>query len=145
LKTAFEGFHYVALLGAVLAIGFGTAAAQAAPTPAQAGASKMAHIVTDELVQSPDGFSYRVVGKIYNSGEKALVDVIVTYRVWKKWQGTDGHGSAIKENGGKVLARIKYLPPRQMIDFVAVGSAPVMVSTEPDPIDAEITARFADE
>src|SRR6266700_5269253 len=106
-------------------------------------ALKSAHIVNDRLIQSADGFKYRVIGKIYNSNDRALVNVVVVYRIWKKWQGTDGRGSYIKETGGRVSARIKYLPPKQIVDFETGADASVQIDGVPDPIDAEIQADFA--
>jgi hypothetical protein len=32
-----------------------------------------------------------------------------------------------------------------MVDFVAAGNAPIFSTTEPEPIQAEITAEFAEE
>jgi hypothetical protein len=141
----------VTCLGAMLAVGLGFAASQEAPKPANAAAaqppirnaaSKAAHIVNDQLMETPDGFHYRVIGKVYNSSDKALVNVSIVYNIWKKYYP---NGSLVKGADGQVAAHIKYLPPRQMVDFVATGNAPLISSSEPDPIQAEIMAEFAEE
>ncbi len=141
----------IAFLGAILALGLGMAASQEASKPADAtaaqlplrsAASKAAHIVNDQLTESPDGFHYRVVGKVYNSSDRALVNVVIVYNIWKKYYP---NGSLVKEADGQVSARIKYLPPKQMIDFVAMGEAPIFSTDKPQPIEAEITADFAEE
>lgn len=136
----------------VLLAGLGAAMPQAAQKPADAAeqvsvpnaASKSAHIVSDKLVESANGEDYQVVGKVYNSSDKALADVVIVYRVWKEHY-PNGY-QLVKPTAGTVLARIKYLPPKQTVDFVATGVAPVFPSAQPDPIDApEITAKFAEE
>jgi hypothetical protein len=85
-----------------------------------------------------------VKGSIYNPSENGMKNVTVSYHIWKKWMGKDGHGSRIKETGGLVTAEIKYLPPKQTVNFVATGgdNAPVMVNDVPDPLNAEITAEW---
>jgi hypothetical protein len=142
---------YIACLGAILAVGFGLAASQEAPKPANTAAaqapvrnaaSKAAHIVTDQLTESPDGFHYRVIGKIYNSSDKALVNVYIVYNIWKN---SYPNGSIVNGTDGQVSARIKYLPPKQVVDFVAAGYAPIFSTSEPKPIEAEIMAEFAEE
>ena len=105
-------------------------------------ASRAAHIVNDQLMETPDGFHYRVIGKVYNSSDKALVNVSIVYNIWKK---NYPNGSLVKGTDGQVSAHIKYLPPKQMVDFVATGNAPVITSSEPEPIEAEIAAEFAEE
>jgi hypothetical protein len=140
----------IVALGAILAVGVGVAASQEAPkptnaaaqTPVRTAASKAAHIVTDQLMESPDGFHYRVIGKVYNSSDKALVNVTIVYNIWKK---NFPNGSLVIGTDGQVSARIKYLPPKQMVDFVAIGNAPLISSSEPEPIEAEIMAEFAEE
>jgi hypothetical protein len=99
-------------------------------------------IVQDLLLQRDN--SYYVKGSIYNSSDKAANNVLIKYYIWKKWMGKDGHGSLIKETGGLVVAQIKFLPPKQTVDFVAVGgdNAPVMMHDVPDPLDAEISADW---
>lgn len=141
---------FIACLGAILAVGLGIAASQDAPKPAKAtaqtpvrsAASRAAHIVNDQLMETPDGFHYRVIGKIYNSSDNALVNVSIVYNIWKK---NYPNGSLVKGADGQVSAHIKYLPPKQMVDFVATGNAPVITSSEPEPIQAEIAAEFAEE
>jgi hypothetical protein len=92
-----------------------------------------------------NGNFYEVKGSIYNPNNGAVKNVAIRYRVWKKFMGKDGYGSAIKSNGGLVLATIKYIPPKQTVDFIASGDAPVMTVQSgllPDPISAEITAEW---
>jgi hypothetical protein len=92
------------------------------------------------------GCLYAVKGSIYNPNIDGVRDVVVRYYIWKKWMGKDGYGSIIKDTGGLVSATIKYLPPRQTVDFVATSqNAGVMGSKSgllPDPISAEITAKW---
>ena len=141
---------YFVLLGAILAVGLRLAASQAAPRPAEVAvqtpdrnaASKAAHIVSDQLMESLDGFHYRVIGKVYNSSDKALVNVSIVYNIWKKYYP---NGSLVKGKDGQVSAHIKYLPPKQMVDFVATGNAPLVSSSEPEPIAAEIMAESAED
>ncbi len=151
MKNVPVSSRFIACLGAVLAVGLGMAATQEAPKPSDAvaaqapirnAASKAAHIVNDQLMESQDGFHFRVVGKIYNSSDRALVNVYIVYNIWKKYYP---NGSLVKQTDGQVSARIKYLPPRQMVDFVAAGEAPIFSSAQPEPIQAEITAEFAEE
>jgi hypothetical protein len=109
-------------------------------------------IVNDELIKVDDGDCrgclYGVKGSIYNPNDNGVKNVVIKYLIWKKWMGKDGHGLAIKETGGMVSARIKYLPPKQTIDFTATSRyAPVMTRESgllPDPISAEITADWED-
>ena len=104
-------------------------------------------IVKDALLQN-DTF-YIVKGSIYNPNNDGVKNVVIKYYIWKKWMGKDGHGSAIKETGGLVSATIKYLPPKQTVDFTATShNAPVMTPESrllPDPISAEITAEWEDQ
>ncbi|MGP8270511.1 MAG: hypothetical protein ACLQLH_10630 [Terracidiphilus sp.] len=151
MKNVQVSSKFITYLGAVLAVGLGLAASQEAPKPANAAAtqtpirnaaSKAAHIVNDQLMETPDGFHYRVIGKVYNSSDEALVNVSIVYNIWKKYYP---NGSLVKGTDGQVSAHIKYLPPKQMVDFVAAGNAPVITSSEPEPIQAEIAAQFAEE
>ena len=104
-------------------------------------------IVQDALVVN--GYSYNVKGSIYNPNSDAVKNVVISYRIWKKWMGKDGHGSLIKETGGLVYATIKFLPPKQTVDFTAASeNAPVMTPESglyPDPISAEISADWDDQ
>lgn len=119
------------------------------PAPPKPAGSTL-KIVNDNLVKVDDGDCigclYAVKGSIYNPNSDGVKNVIVRYYIWKKWMGKDGHGSAIKETGGLVSATIKYLPPKQTIDFLASShDAPVMAEKsglEPDPISAEVTAEW---
>ena len=99
-------------------------------------------IVKDELLEN--GNFYFVKGSIYNPNNRAVKNVVIKYYIWKKWMGKDGHGTVVKENGGLVSASIKYLPPKQTVEFIATGdnSAPVMAQDVPDPLDAKIIAEW---
>jgi hypothetical protein len=104
-------------------------------------------IVKDGLLEM-DNF-YFVKGVINNPYNRAVKNVRINYFIWKKWMGKDGHGSVIKETGGLVSATIKYLPPKQSVEFAATGddSAPVMTVESgllPDPINAQISAEWAE-
>jgi hypothetical protein len=104
-------------------------------------------IVKEGLLET-DNF-YFVKGIIYNPYNRAVRNVRINYFIWKKWMGKDGYGSVIKETGGLVSATIKYLPPKQSVEFSATGgdSAPVMTLESgllPDPIDAQISAEWAE-
>lgn len=100
--------------------------------------------VKDKLIEI--GSFYGVTGTIHNPNERAAKNIVVTYRIWKKWMGMDGHGLAIKQTGGAVRTSIKYLPPKQPVDFTATSmNAPIMAPENrlfPDPIQAEITAEW---
>ncbi|MBZ5668053.1 MAG: hypothetical protein LAO30_26160 [Acidobacteriia bacterium] len=120
--------------------------------PSRKSAGSTLRIVNDSLVKVDhgdcSGCLYAVKGSIYNPNNDGVKNVVIRYYVWKKWTGKDGHGSAIKETGGLVSATIKYLPPKQTVDFAATSSnAPVMTPESrmlPDPISAEITADWED-
>jgi hypothetical protein len=120
---------------------------QAAPTKTAGSTLK---IVNDNLVKVDDGDCvgclYAVKGSVYNPNNDGVKNVVVRYYIWKKWIGKDGHGSAIKETGGLVSATIKYLPPKQTVDFMATSHyAPVMTQKSglvPDPISAEVTGEW---
>jgi hypothetical protein len=103
-------------------------------------------IVKDKLIEVQDGGLYAVKGSIYNPNATGVKNVVINYYIWKKYMGKDGHGLAIKETGGMVSARVKYLPPKQTVDFTATSlNAPVMTPESgliPDPINAEITAEW---
>ncbi len=99
-------------------------------------------VVQDSLEKR--GNFYFVKGSIYNPSEKGASNVTVTYHIWKKWIGKDGHGQRIKDTGGLVEAHIKYLPPKQTVEYSATGddNAPVMVHDVPDSLEAEITCEW---
>jgi len=98
-------------------------------------------IVKDALVS--DGYFYSVKGSIYNPNDEGVKNVVISYRIWKKLAGKDGYGSLIKETGGLVTASIKYLPPKQTVDFTATShNAPLQIGLTPDPISAEVTAEW---
>jgi hypothetical protein len=119
------------------------------PTPRKPAGSTL-KIVTDNLVKVDDGDCvgclYAVKGSIYNPNSDGVKNVVVRHYIWKKWMGKDGHGSVIKETGGLLSATIKYLPPKQTLDFVATSrNAAVMTLKSglvPDPISAEVTAEW---
>jgi hypothetical protein len=47
------------------------------------------------------------------------------------------------QTGGLVTANLKYIPPKQSVDFTATGCcADVMTSEMPDPLSGEITAEW---
>ena len=88
-------------------------------------------------------------GTIYNPNARAVKNVIVRYYIWKKWMGKEGYGFVIKATGGLVVATIKYIPPKQSVEFTATGddNAPVRTvesGPRPEPIDAEIVAEWAE-
>lgn len=97
-------------------------------------------IVKDSLLEH-DGF-YFVKGSIYNPNDRGVKDVVIRYYIWKKFMGQDGRGLLIKRTGGLETARIKYLPPKQIVDFTTDDSAGVQLDVKPDPISAEITAEW---
>jgi hypothetical protein len=110
-------------------------------------------IVNDQLIKVDDsdcrGCLYAVKGSIYNPNADGVKNVVIRYYIWKKFMGKDGHGAALKSSGGLILATIKYLPPKQTVEFTAFGpSAPVMTLQSgllPEPITAEITAEWDDD
>lgn len=115
------------------------------PTAQAHNANPALKIVKDDLLE--DGNFYLVKGVIHNPNNRAVKNVVVKYYIWKKWMGQDGHGLVIRNTGGLVQSTIKYIPPKQSVDFTASGgdNAPVM-SVEsgkvPDPLSAEITAEW---
>lgn len=104
-------------------------------------------IVQDTLVVN--GYFYDVKGSIYNPNNDAVKNVVIKYYVWKKLMGKDGHGSVPKETGGLVSATLKYLPPKQIVDFTATSHNAAVMTPEsglsPDPINAEISADWDEE
>ena len=125
------------------------AAGFVSPMPAHAQAHKQPSlkIIKDDLFARDD--FYFVKGTIYNPNARAVKNVIVRYYIWKKWMGKEGHGFVIKDTGGLVEATIKYIPPKQSVEFTATGdhTAPVMTVASgllPDPIDAEIVAEWGE-
>ena len=83
-------------------------------------------IVKDELRQRSN--FYYVTGTVYNPSDKGVKNVLIKYYIWKKWMGKDGHGSRIRETGGLIVASLKFIPPKQSVDFTTAPSdnAPVM-------------------
>ena len=100
----------------------------------------------DELVEV--GYRYQVKGAIHNPSKYPMKDVKVRYLVWKKFKGVHDErwGPITERTGGEVLAEIKYLPAGQTVEFTAVGTEPVQTYTNtlPDPLEAEIEAKWAD-
>jgi hypothetical protein len=100
-------------------------------------------IVKDALVEK-DG-NYSIEGVAYNPNAKAVKNVVITYRVWKKWLGQEGHGNAVKEKGGLLSATVKAIPPKQSTEFKATGgnNAPVIEGQTPEKLEAEISAEWS--
>jgi len=136
------------MMAVVFALSSVVSAQQASRKPA----GQTLRIVNDKLVRVNDGdcvgCKYGVKGSIHNPNDVAVKNVVISYRIWKKFMGKDDvkRGSIVKENGGLVVARIKYVPPKQTVEFLAdEGVAPVYRDVEPDPVNAEeITADWDD-
>jgi hypothetical protein len=133
------------LVTAVLAFLMAGVLPSSSSPPKQKEPHPQLKIVKDELREAHN--FYYVTGVIYNPHERGVKNVVIKYYIWKKWMGKDGHGSVIKETGGLVTADLKYLPPKQSVEFTATGgdNAPVMSKEsglEPDPLNAEITADW---
>jgi len=117
--------------------------------PERKPAGSTLRIINDNLVKVNDGDCinclYAVKGSIYNPNSDAVKNVVIRYYIWKKWMGKEGNAS-MTVTGGLVTATIKYLPPKQTVDFTATSrNAPVMTPASgkvPDPISAEITAEW---
>jgi hypothetical protein len=137
------------------AVGKNSAATVLPPNSGDQGTSRSnagstLRIVNDHLVKVNDGDCigclYAVKGSIYNPNNDGVKNVVIKYYIWKKWMGTEGHGSIIRDTGGLVAATINYLPPKQTVEFLATsGNAGVMTEESgllPDPISAEITADW---
>ncbi len=112
-------------------------------------------ILKAELVTDPSSQSYyppyQVKGTIRNPTKHAMKDVVICYRVWKKLKGAeatpnDGIAASSRSTGDAAYARIKTLAPGETVTFTAVGHPPVPNYSQwkPDPIEAEITAKWAD-
>jgi hypothetical protein len=135
------------LLLAVLITCTGTA-----QQPVRKPAWSTLRIVNDNLVKVNDGDCigclYAVKGSVYNPNSDGVKNVVIRYYIWKKWMGKDGHGSCGKA-GGPVSATIKYLPPKQTVEFLAASQCAAVMTMEsgllPDPISAEITAEWEDQ
>lgn len=102
-------------------------------------------IIKDDLVER--GNFYFVKGSVYNPNSRPVKNVEIKYYIWKKWMGKEGHGTVIRDTGGLVQATIKYIPPKQSVEFTAIGgdNAPVMTVESgllPDPLDAQIAAEW---
>ena len=109
------------------------------------GADPGLKIIKDDLLEHSN--FYFVKGIIHNPNNEPVKNVKIRYLVWKKWMGQDGHGTIIRDTGGLVQSLIKYIPPKQSVEFTAVGekTAPVMTVKSgllPDPIAAEIIAEW---
>jgi hypothetical protein len=136
------------VMAAVFALSGAVWAQQAPRKPA----GKTLRIVNDKLVKVNHGdcigCRYAVKGSIYNPNDVGVKNAVISYRVWKEFMGKDDakRGRAVKETGGLVVARIKYIPPKQTVEFLAdEGDAPVYVDIEPKPVDVEeVTADWED-
>jgi hypothetical protein len=113
-----------------------------ASKPAAKDAGATLKIVKDGLYEH-DGF-YFVKGSIYNPNANGVKNVVIRYYIWKKFIGHADRGSIVEKGGGLVIARIKYLPPKQTVEFATAtdDSAPVYTNAEPDPLNAEINAEW---
>lgn len=105
-------------------------------------------IIQDSLHQQGE-YSYYVKGTVYNPHDKAVKNVIIKYYIWKKYMGcTPSYGQCKRlQTGGLVTATLKYLPPKQSVDFTATQEsanccADVLTNEVPDPLVAEITAEW---
>ena len=138
------------LVSVALAVVLVSTSRTSADQPQKKPAGSTLRIVKDDLVEVdvPVRFAYIVKGSIYNPNNEAVKNVVIRYYIWKKWMGKDDpqnqYGSIIRETGGLVSATIKYLPPKQIVEFTASGSA-FRRKELPDPINAEITAERDDQ
>jgi hypothetical protein len=125
----------------------------ATPIRASAGSAVkvvVANLVKFDFVNCSQGCYYLVKGSVYNPTDTGMNNVVIRYRIWKKFMGMDRaeYGSIISENGGLVSAVIKYLPPKVIVEFTAEGGHINVMSAaglNPDPLEAEITADWADQ
>ena len=102
-------------------------------------------IIKDELFER--GNFYFVKGVVYNPNSRPVKNVVIKYYIWKKWMGQEGHGTMIRDTGGLVQSTLRFIPPKQSVDFTAIGgnTAPVMTVESgllPDPLSAEIAAEW---
>lgn len=112
-------------------------------------------IVKEELVTDSKSQSYfppyQVRGSVHNPTKHTMKDVTICYRVWEKFKGMDarlaeGVAASSRRTGDAAYAHIKTLAPGETVDFLAVGHPPVpnYEKWKPDPIKAEITAKWAE-
>lgn len=148
LNKCFSGFALWLFVAGTTTL-LGQAKSQAKIEAKPAGSTL--RIVNDNLVKGnlPGsrfvGTGFAVKGSIYNPNDVGVKNVVISYLIWKKFMGKEGHGSVVKETGGLVVARIKYIPPKQTVDFLAEGDAPRYIHVEPDPINVEtVTADWED-
>lgn len=119
---------------------------QAPKKPAARNAGATLRIVKDGLYER-DGW-YLVKGSIYNPNARAVKNVVIEYRIWKKFMGKlmgpEASVRYIEKTGGMVRATIKYLPPKQTVEFVTDDDAVTLHENGelPDPLKAEITAEW---
>jgi hypothetical protein len=126
-----------------------TSVAQSDDKAERKAAGSTLRIVNDNLVKVNDGDCinclYTVKGSVYNPNSDGVKNIVIRYYIWKKWMGKEGNAS-MTVTGGLVTATIKYIPPKQTVDFTATSrNAPVMTPASgkvPDPISAEITADW---
>lgn len=133
-------------------VAFGQGGEKKAPT--RKPVTPSLKIINDSLLV--DGYFYAVKGSVYNPSDRGVKNVVIRYYIWKKYMGDaaptvspyDGTKLPIswKQTGGLVAATIKYLPPKQTVDFIAKGEDAHVMTKEsqlvPEPINAEITAEW---
>ena len=119
--------------------------------PLRKSAVSALRIVSENLIETATRSCdrcYVVEGSIYNTSNDGISDVTIKYFVWKQLLGKDGLGEYVKQTGGLAVAKIRYLPPKQIVQFTATGSRIGIASLQsglvPDPLDAEITAEWDD-
>jgi hypothetical protein len=133
----------------LLAVAVLSASAQQPKPPAKASdAPPVLKIIQDSL-QKQGGYSYLVKGTVYNPHDKAVKNVVIKYYIWKKYMNcTPVIGQCKRlQTGGLVTANLKYLPPKQSVDFTATQESASCCADElpnevPDPLMAEITAEW---
>jgi len=107
-------------------------------------------IIQDSLHKQGE-YSYLVKGTIYNPHDKAVKNVVIKYYIWKKYMNctTPTYGQCKRlQTGGLVMANLKYVPPKQSVDFTATQESANCCPDElpnnelPDPLVADITAEW---
>ena len=133
-------FQILALLLVISAVASPEETTQESKTAQKKDAGPTLRIVKDDLYQR--GNFYFVKGSIYNPNEKGVENVVIRYYIWKKFIGHADRGSLVSKGGGLEEATIKYLPPKQTVEFTTDDSAPVYIDVKPDPIKAELAAEW---
>ncbi len=138
-----------ATISLLLLVAFAASAQQPKP-PAKApsDAPPALKIIQDSL-QKQGEYSYLVKGTVYNPHDKAVKNVVIKYYIWKKYMNCTPLIGQCKrlQTGGLVTANLKYLPPKQSVDFTATQEsasccADQLPNEVPDPLSAEITADW---